>query len=607
MPPVKSARSAKSISLLAAIAAATATVLAVPASSAGAATAGTRLMGVHLDDSANPSSAQAAWKESLLQAELDAGRRLDLVSTSPYGFGATFPSWREPWIVQNGSEPVINWTSAASAGIIKGAKDSTLAARADALAAFGSPVVLEFAPGMDNPALASTISTPANFKASWIHVHNLFAAHGATNVSWAWCPSATSWANGTAMQWYPGSQYVDSVCAQGATVTPDVSFASEFGAFDAAAATLGKPMMISSFGVSEGADGAKAQWLTEAYNTLANTFTNVSAVIEDGTGAAAMTTTSAAESAWAAGVSQAALYTAPAVTLPSGPLVPASGTLLGSMLTKGNKTSEPAAWDSLEAMSSGNVRLAQTIAPWGDTIPTWRDTYNISKGRIPMISWGGTTTTDITAGTYDSYIRSTATAIKALGSPVFLRWFWEMDGTFFAPQAVSPAAFKAAWAHIHTIFDSVGATNAVWVWSPTAYGFTNGNAQPFYPGNDLVDWVAADGFNFYPMVPNSSPVSFANIFTAFTAWGTSVGKPMMVAATGSLENSDPMAKATWIRNMARTVQVLDPGIRAICYLDEPSGSYSNPGLTLPWQLTTSPYASQAWSDIAQQPTFANAR
>ena len=460
---------------------------------------------------------------------------------------------------------------------------------------------------MDNPAIASTISTPANFKASWIHVHNIFAAHGASNVSFVWCPSASAWANGTAMQWYPGDQYVDEVCAQAPTVDPSVSFASEFAPFDAAAATMGKPMMIGSFGVSDSTPGAKAQWITDAYRALATTFTNIGAAIEDGTGTAAMTTSPDVQAAWNSSVTQSSLYTAPTVNLPTGPLVPASGTMLGSMLTKGNKTSEPAAWNALESNSAGNVAMAQTIYPWGATIPTWRESYNISQGRIPMISWGATSTTEIASGKDDAYIRSTATAIKALGSQVFVRWFWEMDGSFFAPQAVSPDSFKAAWAHIRAIFTSVGATNTVWVWSPTAYGFTTGKAQAFYPGNDLVDWVAADGFNFYPMVPNSSPSSFANIFAAFNAWGTSVGKPMMVAATGSVENSDPMAKANWITNMARTVQVLDPGIRAICYLDEPSGSYTNPGLILPWQLTSSSNAMQAWNDIAQQPTFANAR
>ena len=59
--------------------------------------------------------------------------------------------------------------------------------------------------------------------------------------------------------------------------------------------------------------------------------------------------------------------------------------------------------------------------------------------------------------------------------------------------------------------------------------------------------------------------------------------------------------------MAKAVQVLDPGIRAICYLDEPAGWYSDPSLTLHWELGTSANATQAWHDIAAQPVFANVR
>ena len=81
---------------------------------------------------------------------------------------------------------------------------------------------------------------------------------------------------------------------------------------------------------------------------------------------------------------------------------------------------------------------------------------------------------------------------------------------------------------------------------------------------------------------------------------------MMVGATGAMESSDPMAKANWISNMAKTIQVLDPGIRSICYLDKPSGWYSDPSLTLHWELGSSTNATQAWG-TSLGTAFANAR
>jgi len=297
-----------------------------------------------------------------------------------------------------------------------------------------------------------------------------------------------------------------------------------------------------------------------------------------------------------------------AAALPTGPLVPPLGTsLLGAMIVKGSRTSEPAMWDSLEAGAGNNIDMAQIMYQWGMTVPSWRESYQIQHNRTPMISWGWTKTTDINSGKYDSYIRSTATGIKALGAKVFLRWFWEMDGKANASFAVSPTAFKAAWAHIHAIFASVGATNVAWVWTPTAYGFDVGRAAQWYPGASLVDWVGADGFNWYPAVSGSAAVSFAKIYSTFYKWGIAANKPMMVGATGALETKDPMAKANWIKAIGSTVLNTYPGIRAVCYLNHTSGSYNDPNLVVHWELNTSSNSMAAWNSIAKSPVFANAR
>jgi hypothetical protein len=296
-----------------------------------------------------------------------------------------------------------------------------------------------------------------------------------------------------------------------------------------------------------------------------------------------------------------------ATALPTGPLVPKAGTsLLGVTILKGSKTSEPTTWSSLEAASGGNIDVAQSMYQWGQAVPSWRESYQLQHGRIPLISWGWVKSTDVTSGKYDSYIRSTAAGIKALGGKVFIRWFWEMDGKALASYAVSPAAYKAAWAHIHAIFVSAGATNAVWVWTPTSWGFDVGRAAQWYPGSTLVDWVGADGFNWYPERTGSTPQSFAQIFSSFYKWGLAANKPMMVAATGALENSDPMAKANWIKAMASAVTTTDPGIRAICYLDTTSSDYNNPSVVAHWEITSSTNATNAWNSIAKQAVFANA-
>src|SRR5206468_6943208 len=116
-------------------------------------------------------------------------------------------------------------------------------------------------------------------------------------------------------------------------------------------------------------------------------------------------------------------------------------------------------------------------------------------------------------------------------------------------------------------FVSRGATNVVWVWCGVSHNFANGRAQTYYPGNAYVDWLAADGWSFWPMqlTPKGSWRSLQQIFSAFASWGAGTGKPLMVAATGVQEDpSAPTRKAQWFADAATWVKAT-PAIKAFLY------------------------------------------
>src|SRR5947207_2125780 len=143
-----------------------------------------------------------------------------------------------------------------------------------------------------------------------------------------------------------------------------------------------------------------------------------------------------------------------------------------------------------------------------------------------MISWNGINTDAIVNGAYDGLILARAEAVRDLGTPVFLRWFWEMDGKKKADRIASPQSFINAWRHIHDLFVAREATNAVWVWCPNASAFDTGEATKFYPGPGYVDWLCADGYNFAPNRPGDRWRSFEAIFGGFYAAGKRLNKPM---------------------------------------------------------------------------------
>ncbi|MGO9505173.1 MAG: glycoside hydrolase family 26 protein [Streptosporangiaceae bacterium] len=284
--------------------------------------------------------------------------------------------------------------------------------------------------------------------------------------------------------------------------------------------------------------------------------------------------------------------------LPAGPLVPAAGALFGAWVqpTEGFSVSdEEASVAALEQRLGRSLAIDQLYVRWAAPMPLAVARWDLRRGSIPMISWGGAPTDLIAAGKYDAQIRARALQLRALRGPVMLRWFAEMDGSEHRASAVSPTSFIAAWRHIHDIFASVGATNVRWVWCPNAFNFATGYAQRFYPGSDFVDWVGADGYNWAPRRPDAHWTSFGQIFSSFYQWGVSSGKPLLIGEYGVLEGA-PGEKAAWFKQADRELRTQFTAIRAVVYFDSNHEHFD-------WRVTTSSTAFAAFRAFATDPYF----
>lgn len=305
----------------------------------------------------------------------------------------------------------------------------------------------------------------------------------------------------------------------------------------------------------------------------------------------------------------AALFTAipaahhrPADASLTGKLAPTDAALFGAYVKPSgwSQTAVKQALTQRENQLGRRFDVSHFFYEWGKAFPTWKERWDVQMGRIPFIAWSHIKTTDVNAGKYDAYIRARADAVKQFRSPLFLRWFPEMDTRYHATTAVSAAEYVKAWRRIHTIFKNRGATNAVWVWCGTAAGFEHGRAQPFYPGAAYVDWGCADGYNWAPGkdVPWTS---FAEIFRPFYNWGAKIGKPLMIAETGTEEDVIVGRKATWIRDMGNAVKNQFPLIKALVYFDAKATDFA--GDTYDWRTNTSPSSLQAWGAVGRDPYF----
>jgi beta-mannanase len=152
-----------------------------------------------------------------------------------------------------GAIPLISWHCAPVWSVSSGADDQIITQYAQALKAYGGPVLLRWYWEMNNKASAGGFNKgcgayghPGKFVAAWKHIHSIFTSVGATNVAFVWNPTAGM----PSSAWYPGSGQVDWIGGDGydRTNTGSAAFASFFDSFYSTWAPTGKPLIVGETG-----------------------------------------------------------------------------------------------------------------------------------------------------------------------------------------------------------------------------------------------------------------------------------------------------------------------------------------------------------------------
>ncbi|MGO8862838.1 MAG: Ig-like domain repeat protein, partial [Acidimicrobiales bacterium] len=170
-------------------------------------------------------------------------------------------------ILADGAIPMIDWYCGdTDANVIAGNDDALITAEARELAAFKAPVFLRWYwepnfPGSADYAECIGSLGPAGYAAAFRHIHDLFAAAGASNVAFVFSMS-TSGPDHDLYAYYPGSNYVDWIAADGYLRTaapPATGFSDQFGSWYSDFADFGKPMMISETATFAGGQSSYLQ------------------------------------------------------------------------------------------------------------------------------------------------------------------------------------------------------------------------------------------------------------------------------------------------------------------------------------------------------------
>jgi hypothetical protein len=164
------------------------------------------------------------------------GARPDLVMYYS-GWFVPFQTSFATTAADNGAVPLVQMdpTGVSIAEIAAGKYDGYLSAYAEAVRAYGHPVILSFGHEMNGTwyQWGYGQTRPADFVAAWRHIVTLFRALEVRNVTWMWTINIV---NNTQQgripppaPWWPGSSYVNWVGIDGYYLKPNWQFAPLFG------------------------------------------------------------------------------------------------------------------------------------------------------------------------------------------------------------------------------------------------------------------------------------------------------------------------------------------------------------------------------------------
>ena len=223
----------------------------------------------------------------------------------------------------------------------------------------------------------------------------------------------------------------------------------------------------------------------------------------------------------------------------------------------------------LETALNRKIPHIVTFQDWSQPFPDLDARESRARGKTLQVTWepwhfsdpGAVKLGDIIAGKHDKYIDDWAAGARSFGGEIWLRWGHEMNGNWY-PWSIGQNGSDAqnwtrAYRHIHDRFRRAGASNVRWIWCFNAESVPDlswNDPAKTYPGNDYVDAVAVDGYNFGATTAHSRWQSFEQIFARPVALANEKwpDKPLWIGETGCSTNGGD--KVAWLRQMDKSLR-----------------------------------------------------
>ncbi len=202
-------------------------------------------------------------------------------------------------------------------------------------------------------------------------------------------------------------------------------------------------------------------------------------------------------------------------------------------------------YTSLETLS--NMDHASKGSGCGDSgwmsFPDWVEHYPGTAAQVGLYMVG--MLPDIVSGDLDGQIDELGDDLRRTGRPVYLRIGYEFDGPW---NRYDPELYRAAWRHVAQRLrgaDGRGLPNVAFVWHSAAFRRFRGEPlAAWYPGDDVVDWVALSWFGWGS---EGETADAAQAREDVAAFARAHARPLMIAESAPKQYAQADRADAWER------------------------------------------------------------
>lgn len=168
-------------------------------------------------------------------------------------------------------------------------------------------------------------------------------------------------------------------------------------------------------------------------------------------------------------------------------------------------------------------------------------------------------TKEISKGIYDREFAKFLKVIKDFGNPVFIRIGYEFDKS----GKYNPETFVKAWKHFVELYRKEKISNIATVWCACPYTGT-APVEPYYPGDNYVDWFGIDVFAVKHFANNSNKQT-----EDFLLLAKKHKKPVMVGESSPARTGVDKGQESWDEWFQPYFKWIEehPQIKAFCYIN----------------------------------------